>query len=142
VLDRSHFILYNYGIFPSITHVSSYLPQPVSEATFLHQFNATKCTSTFAGRAIMPNNAFWPVSFLNPNPCLHICSTEKKAKKKDMFMVRYLAGLRGHVVVAPATFFIHKTTPHSACQACTVLHTLLCGIGYATVQHRIHHCVV
>jgi len=115
---------------------------------FLHQFNATKCTSTFAGRAIMPNNAFWPVSFLNPNPCLHICSTEKKARKKGIFMVRYLAGLGGHVVVAPATFLSARPhhIPHTGhaqycIHYCVVLDMRLCSIGYITVWYRIPHCV-
>ncbi len=40
-------------------------------------------------------------------------------------MVRYLAGLRGHVVVAPATWSLTETTPHSTFWAGTVSRTLL-----------------
>jgi len=142
VSNRFDIVVYDYGVFSSLTHSFLYLPRPVSEATFLHHFNATKCTSTFAGWAIMQNNRIPLVSFVILNPCVHICLTKKKARKKGIFMVRYPTGLIGHVVVAPATFWSREMTPHSTCWVCTVSHMWLCGIGYVTVWYRIRYCVV
>jgi len=142
VLDRSPFILYNYGVFSRITHVFLYLPWPVSWATFLHHFNATQCTSTFAGQAIMQKSQIQLVSFTNLYPCVEILLTKQKARKMDIFMVRYLTGLIGHVVVAPATYWSGESIPHSTCWAHRVTHTRLCGIGYITVWYRIRYCVI
>ncbi len=57
-------------------------------------------------------------------------------------MVRYLTGLIGHVVVAPATYWSGESIPHSTCWAHRVTHTRLCGIGYITVWYRIRYCVI
>jgi len=133
VSDRFRFVLYVYGIFTSITHVSSYLPRPVSEVTFLHHFNATKCISTFAGWAIMPKTWILLVSSANLYPCVNNWLTKKKARKKGIFMVRYPTGLIGHVVVAPATFLSHKTTFHMSCS-----HSNM----YVPVWYRIRYHVV
>jgi len=57
-------------------------------------------------------------------------------------MVRYPTGLIGLVVVAPATFRSHETTPHSTCRVHTVTRMRLCSIGYVTVLYRIHYGVV
>ncbi len=102
---RILFILCEYVIFDSVECCLWPLPRPVSETTFLHQFNATKLTSTFAGWAIMQDKEFPLGSFAIRSPCRQTYLTKKEARKKDMPLLRYAALGLANVVVAPATFW-------------------------------------
>ncbi len=81
----------------------------------------------------MPNNTHWLVSCTSHDPCDHIYLTEKKAS---------MTGLRGHVVVAPATWLVSATTLQSIwCQhGFNILGSS--SIGYVTERYRICHGTV
>jgi len=102
---RFHFILQKNIIYNSVECCLWHLPGLVSETTFLHHFNATKFTSTFASWAIMKNKSFPLGSFTNRNPCMQLYLTKKESWKKGMFAVRYAALGLANVVVVPATFW-------------------------------------